>query len=121
MKILLDTNFILTCIKEKLDFSDASRFGKVVIPEEVINELKGLSEKSRGLQKERAILALDIIRANKFKIIKLKKKFVDEGIREYVKKGGGVVVATLDRELKKSLKNKAKILVIRAKKRFEIV
>ena len=114
MKIILDTSFILTCLKEKLDFLDASGFGEIVIPEQVILELKKLNS---GNSKESSIanLALDIINKNKknIKVISLDKKYADAGIKDYIKKNRNVILATLDRELKKL---PVKILTIRGKK-----
>jgi len=124
MEVLLDTNFIITCVKEKIDFLQAGEYGELILPLQVIDELRKKVERGKGQEKEFAKLALDIIQKNKinFKIIKLDKKFVDVGIKKYVSaKKDKVIVATLDRELKKELKNKINILTIRARKKFELI
>jgi len=124
MEVVLDTNFILTCLKEKIDFLRAGEYGQLILPLQVIDELRKKTEKSKRREREVAKLALDIIQKNRsnFKIIELEKKFVDVGIKKYVSgKKGNVIVATLDKELKKEIKDKANILVIRARKKFELV
>ncbi|MBU1136386.1 MAG: PIN domain-containing protein [Nanoarchaeota archaeon] len=122
MEILLDTNFVLTCVKEKLDFLETRKFGKVVIPKQVLNELEKLEKKTNGRNSENAELALRIIKDNKEEIefVELDGKFADSGIVKYAE-NNDVVVATLDRELKKKLRGKAKIVVIRGRKKIEII
>jgi len=122
MEVLLDTSFIVSCVKIGIDFLSASEFGKLVLPEGVTDELIKLSEKGRGRSKEKALIALDIIRENKkkFKIIKLKGRYVDAGIVKYAEKKK-IIVATLDKELKKKLKGNVRILGIRAKKKLALL
>ncbi len=120
MEVLLDTNFILSCLKEKIDFLQAEQFGNLVLPLQVIDELRKKAEKGKRKEREVAKLALDIIQENKgnFKIIKLEKKFVDAGIVKYVQDKEKIIVATLDKELKKKLKGKTRILTLRARKKL---
>ena len=125
MKILLDTNFILTCVKQKVDFISLADklFDESIewlIPIEVLKELKELS-KRKGMKirdKEAAKLSLKIVKKIKSKKIKLGSKNVDQGIVNYTK-SHNVVLATLDRELKKH--TNAKVLTIRRKKSLELI
>ena len=123
MKIILDTNFILTCIKNKIDFLEAEDFGILVIPEQVLAELKKLRERDKSKNSKNAELAVKIISKNKDKLktICLDRKFVDAGIKNYVNNNRNVIIASLDKSLKKELKNKAKFLVIKNMKRLEVV
>ena len=121
MEVILDTNFIMTCLKEKIDFTDAEKFGRVVIPEQVIDELEKKSKEGKVKDRDNAKLALDIIKKKKLEIIKLERKFVDAGIKRYVSDSQDIIVATLDKELKKAVKGKAKILTIRARKKLMLV
>lgn len=116
MKVVLDTSFILTALKVNLDFFLAEDFGDLILPKQVILELKKKAL-GKGKDNEKASLALDIIQKNKekFKIINLEKKFVDAGIKRYVK-NKKIIVATMDRELKNSLNTN--ILTIRGKKKL---
>ena len=113
-KVILDTSFILTCVRQKIDFvDDIKLLGLVVlVPEEVVVEIGGLAK-----SKLEAEVALKIV--SKLKKIKLGGKNVDAGIAKYAKLNSDVVVATLDREIKKSVGNKK--LIIKGKRRLEIV
>tara|TARA_Y100000310_G_C20658072_1_gene803093 strand:+ start:1683 stop:2114 length:432 start_codon:yes stop_codon:yes gene_type:complete len=119
MDVLLDTSFILTALKEKLDIFQAEEFGDLILPEQVILELKKKAL-GNGKDNEKAKLGLDIIQKNKekLKIINLDKKYVDAGIKRYAKKKK-IIVATLDKELKTQLKGTS-ILTIRGKKKFAL-
>ena len=114
-QVLLDTNFILTCIKQKIDFFEDLKLRgiEIIIPEQVIGEIHGLSN-----SKEEAKIALKLLQKNKFKKADLKTKNVDKGIIKYAK-DKTILVGTLDREIKKGVKNPK--LLIRGKKKLEIV
>jgi rRNA-processing protein FCF1 len=120
MEILLDTSFILTCIKESMDFLEAEAYGKLLLPKEVILELENKAKQNKKESKS-ARVGLEIINKNqdKFKIIKLNSSHVDNGILDYAK-NNKVTVATLDKELKRKLKGKSKIITLKAKKRIEL-
>jgi rRNA-processing protein FCF1 len=126
-QVLLDTNFILTCLKEKVDFLDAERFGKMIVPIQVIQELRRLALEEKKTLKERnlADLALQIIEKNsdKIEIISLDKKYVDAGIRSYVERNmaSSLIIATLDKSLIADIKGKAAILTIRARKKLALM
>lgn len=110
-QVILDTSFIISCIKNKIDFFEEleSAGVEILIPEEVIVELKGLKQE----------LALKLLDKNKFRKIRLNSKIVDKGIINYAKENQKLIVATLDREIKKLVKNQK--LVIRNKKKIEII
>ena len=124
MKILLDTNFILACVRQKIDFvslADEMFDEEVewVVPMEVEGELKDLAGR-RGEKIEdgdAARVGLQLVK--NFDKVPLGMKNVDAGIVRYAK-NNKVVVATLDRELKEKLKGN-KILTIRAGKKLEVV
>ena len=113
---ILDSSFILTCVKQKIDFFEflENEGFQIVIPKEVIKEISGVA-KSRDYGK----LALQILKKNKFKEISLKEKVVDFGIVKYAKENPQAVVATLDSGIKRKIKNKK--LIIRGMKRLEII
>jgi len=121
MDILIDTNFIKTCVKEKVDFFELEKYGRILLPEEVIEEFKKLSEKSKGKEKYFAELCLDLIESNKnrFKFVELGENYVDKGIIDFVDKKKNIAVATLDKELKRKVKDNAKILTLKARKRID--
>jgi len=121
-KAVLDTNFILTCVKQKIDFLDEIKFMgiEILIPEEVLEEIKEIMRFGKRLYfRENAKLALKILNKNEFKKIKLGTADVDKGLVNFAAKNKDVIVATLDRELKKKIKKPK--LVIRGKKKLEII
>lgn len=113
---ILDTSFILTCVKQKIDFlEDLELKGiKILIPEQVLDELEKLSEKNPC-----AKLSLKILKTKKFRKIDLKQKNVDNGIIDFAKENPEFLVATLDKEIKKKTKNPH--IVIRLKKKIEVI
>jgi len=121
MEIILDTNFILSAVKNKLDFMDAEKYGFLVLPQEVIKEIRKIKEKGEKRERDVSSLALKIIeKSERIKRIKLGNKNVDKGIIDYADRRK-VIVATLDKELKKKLRGKARIITIRARKKLELV
>ena len=120
MKILIDTSFLLTSIKEGIDIFDIEKYGQPVLPREVIDELNNLREKGKPREKEKAKIALQIIEENKsrFENVKLGESYVDKGILDYVEENN-VSVATLDKDLKEEVGKKSKVLTIKAGKRVE--
>ena len=126
-KAVLDTSFILTCIKNKIDFFEELEFMgcKILIPKQVISELNKIANpvmiKKKLSERELASLALKILEheKNRFEVIELGSKYVDKGIIKLARENRDLLIATLDREIKTSVKN-PKIL-IRGKKKLEII
>ena len=123
MKIILDTNFLIYCAKEKLDYIEAIRDllnenYELVVPEQVIKELEKLKgdklKKVSGRDKAGADLALQLLKVNKIKNIKPVGKNVDEAIVNLAKKDNKNIVCTLDREMRHTLGRV--ILINRGKK-----
>lgn len=112
-QILLDTNFILSCMKQKIDFfEEIYLMGiQIIIPEQVIKELERLKKLS----------ALTLIEKEKYKFeeISLKGKIVDNAIINYAKENPTVIIATLDRDIQKKIKNRK--MIIRDRKKLEII
>lgn len=118
MRVILDTNFIIECVKNKVDIFDIENYGKILIPNEVIKEI----EKITHITKEKiyAEVALRIIDNNKDRIsfIELEKKYADMGIILFAEKNKDIAVATLDKELKRELAGKARILTLENRKKL---
>jgi rRNA-processing protein FCF1 len=121
MKILLDTNFLLYCAKQKIDYSEAG--GELFVMSTVIDELTKLQKAARKQEdKESAGLAIKIL-----------EKFIESGRVKKIKTSGKAdnlivhsagdfdAVATMDRELKDKLKGKTRIFTIRSKNKLEMV
>ena len=108
---LLDTNFILSCIKQKIDFFEELYLKgfQIIIPDKVIDELKKLKQTS----------ALKLLEKNNFKEIILTGKNTDNSIINYENKNPDILIATLDKQLSDKLKNGK--IIIRGKKKLEII
>ena len=121
MEIILDTNFIVTALREKIPFLDDLRdmmpYAEIVVPEQVIVELEkaGDSSKLKIKDREAAVLGLQLVKD--IRKISLEKRYVDKGILEYAKNNPEVYVATLDRELKEQLD---RVITIRGNKKIII-
>jgi len=102
--VICDTSFLMQLTSQKI--KNISQFeieiGNIqfVIPEAVINELENLSTNSK--KNQNVLATLNYIQ--NFKKISIKGKDVDNAIIEFVRKNGGFV-ATLDKDLKKQIKN----------------
>ncbi len=103
MEVLLDSSFILSCVKKGIDFmSQLEEQGFIVkVPSEVIDELKDLRLETRHVEREAIAVALAIFENRNVKKMKLGKRKVDEGLIEHGKKG--YYIATLDRDIKRRI------------------
>ncbi len=127
MEILLDTNFILTCAKQKIDF--ASLADNIIdeeinwiIPQDVLNELGALKDRVGMKTKDRdaAKLGFETIQDLDAQIVQLpgKNPNVDIKIVSYIT-DKNIVLASMDKNLKSRINNK--ILTIRGKNDLELV
>ncbi|HKL23590.1 MAG TPA: PIN domain-containing protein [Candidatus Nanoarchaeia archaeon] len=120
-KVVLDTNFILNCVANKLDFFDEILMkGHIIqIPLQVIEEIKRLKNSSKAVRfREQANLALKLIEVNDFEKIDVPGRYVDVGLRKYLGENPKIILGTMDKELKKSVKNRK--MVVRNKKKLEL-
>jgi len=120
-KVLLDSNFLISCFKFKVDLSQiedllAEPFQLFTL-NSIINELKTLAG-SKSKDSKYAKLALKFLNSKKIKILKT-NKLADEAILELADKN--TLVATNDLSLRKKLKVKGiKTIYLRGKKRLEV-
>ncbi|MCK9595951.1 PIN domain-containing protein [Candidatus Pacearchaeota archaeon] len=113
---VLDTNFILSAIRKKIDFFEKIQFMgfKILIPQQVIREIEKFTK-----SKPEAKLALVLLKNNSFGEIDLHSKNVDNGIVNLARKNENYAIATLDREMKNKIKNPK--IVIRGERNLEII
>lgn len=118
---VLDTNFILSCIRKKIDFFEQIPLMgmSIIIPLQVMDELRKFSFQGRGNLKQEAKFALSLLEKNSFKRIDLYTRNVDDGLLKLAEKNENYIIATLDRQIKNRTKNKN--LVIRGEKNLEII
>lgn len=105
MEVLLDTNFIISCIKKRIDFLDQldEQGFTVKIPHEVYEELKDLRLKVPHDDRLAIDVAFDLLEKRKVKKMTLGKMKVDVGLIAKGKKG--IYIATLDKEIKRNVPN----------------
>ena len=113
MKIILDTNFLVDCVRFKVDLKSELAGNELFVLDSVIFELEKISK--RGTKESSlARLALDFINKNNLKILETGRKDADESLIRHSKE---YAIATHDRVLKNKLKKLgAKIIYIRQKK-----
>ncbi len=120
-QVILDTNFILTCVKQKIDFfRDIPNMGlEILISKQVLEEIKRVANSKKKLKfRDDAKLAQVILERNKFKQIDIRGKYVDKGLIKYSKEHPRLIIATLDKDIKSKTTNSK--LVIRGKKKLEL-
>ncbi|HLC78098.1 MAG TPA: PIN domain-containing protein [Candidatus Nanoarchaeia archaeon] len=121
---LLDTNFIITCIKQKIDLFEELQFRgiSIIIPKQVIEELKKLSSK-KGEAADVSEFALKYLKTGNFEEVNLPINHfhnkVDEAIMDYAEKNPSLIIATLDKRIRMHLDNPH--IVIRGRKKLDIL
>ena len=120
-KVVLDTSFILSCVRNKLDFYEEllDKGHTILIPKEVKLEIKRIRDSTKALKvRDEAVLALKLIKSETYKEVNCPGKYVDTGIKAYLEKNPEFLLATVDKALKKSVRNRK--IVIRNLKKLEL-
>jgi len=126
-KIILDTNFLVSIVRFKVDlFSELRRICDfkyaVCIVDGIINELEKLIETGKPKDKIAARISLELIRKKKIQITKIspknkRVKNVDLLILNLIKEGN-FIVATQDKELKREIRKKGVPLIVLRQKGY---
>ena len=109
MEVLLDSSFIISCMKRKIDFiSQLEELGfRIVVPREVLQEMKDLRQKVTHDERTAIDLGLKLIENRKVKKVGIGNGRVDEHL---IKKGReGAYIASLDNAIKKMIPNRVLI------------
>lgn len=120
MEVILDTNFIISCIRKRIDFiEELEKMGfKILLPLSVMQEMKDLKLTKRVSHEEKSAIeiAFQMFSQKKIKKTRIGNDGVDKGL---IKKGKeGVYIATLDREIKRNVPNR--IVISNARNGLEI-
>jgi rRNA-processing protein FCF1 len=109
MEVLLDSNFIISCVKKKIDFiSELEGLGfKVIVPKEVLLELKDLRLQVSHNERAAIDIGTGIIDKANVKKVKIGNGKVDDVLIKYGK--DGAYIASLDAYIKRSVPNKVTI------------
>jgi len=130
-KIILDTNFLVSAIRFKIDiFSELQRICDfkyiICVVDGTIDELEKLAETGKPKDKIAARISLELIKKKMVKITKISSKNkrvknVDLLILNLIKEGD-FIVATQDKELKREIRKKrVPIIVLRQKGYLELI
>ncbi|MBS3157206.1 hypothetical protein J4442_03475 [Candidatus Woesearchaeota archaeon] len=115
MKVVFDTNFLISCLKFKIYFLEELEGNELFIIDKTEDELKKLIKGGKTQDKQRAAIILALIDKKNIKKLKSKK---EETVDDALARLNNYVIATQDKELKTRIKGKK--LIIRAKKKLEI-
>ena len=111
MEVILDTNFIISCLMKRIDFLEEleSMGFKVKVPREVLQELKDLKRDNKTSREVRAMIdiAFQLFDGKKVKKMKLGGRTVDHGLIERGREG--FYIATLDKGIKVKVPNRVVI------------
>ncbi len=114
MRIILDTNFLIDCIRFKIDLKSEFIGNELFILNSIIFEIEKIT-KRKTKESALAKLALHYIKRKHLKILKPKEKNTDLSLLNYSKRG--YIIATHDRVLKNKIKKAGgKVIFIRQKK-----
>lgn len=118
MEVLLDSNFIISCVRKGIDFiSQLEEQGfRIKVPREVLQELKDLRLKVPHEERMAIDLAFKMIEGNKVKKIKLAKENIDLGLIDKGKRG--YYIATLDSSIKRNVPNR--VVIFNAQKKVGV-
>lgn len=121
MKVILDTNFLVYCAGRKIDFmQELERLfikPEIILPSQVLLELRKIAEKGSGKDSKAASLALEILalpqNKERVNLVSSPESNADKAILNLAVRNS--VIASFDKELKKSsppsrflrIKNKA--------------
>ena len=126
MKVLVDTNFVISCVKQRIDFEHLAEelFDEPIewfVLEDVLRELEFVAGNKEKKAKDRAAaeFGLEILKSGSFERIDYPGEgSVDKKIVSFLNEHKEFVLATLDKRLKKKVKNR--IMTIRDKKKLEV-
>ena len=106
MEVLLDSNFIISCVKRKIDFlSQLEDMGfRIIVPREVLQEMKDLRLKLPHGDKSAIDLGLQLIEKRKVKKVGIGTGKIDVHLIKMGQKGA--YIATLDNAIKRAVPNK---------------
>ena len=117
MKVVMDTSFLITSVKFKIDFFTELSGNKLFVPDKVIEELKYLS-KNKGKKGTNAKVALKIIKSRRIDVLEADNN-VDDSLVSFGREG--YAIATQDIKLKRKLKKEnVKLIYVKQKKYVKI-
>ncbi len=120
MQVILDSSFIISCVRERIDFlSQLQEQGfNPIVPREVLQEMKDLRIRNGTSHDDRMAIdvAFDLLEKGKVKKTSLGTGKVDDWL---IKRGQeGIFIATLDTGIKKRVPKR--VVIFKAQNRVGI-
>jgi len=121
--VILDTSVLMSIFEKRFDLIEDIELevgrAKVVVPESVLKELEKLAS-SRGSRSRKAKAVLDLIESKGFETVRSMDWDVDNDVILLAKNLKGIV-ATLDKDLIKRLKEESVEVMTWKNKRFRLI
>jgi len=121
-KLLLDSSFLISVAREKIDLFENLQEYEILVPEQVIEETFKISQKGESKSdKDAAQLALNLLYEHRKQIqrIDIGEGHTDNNIIKLAEQDKSIIVATLDKEIRNQLKGRC--LIFREKNKFEVI
>ena len=120
MQVILDSSFIISCVRERIDFlSQLQEQGfNPIVPREVLQEMKDLRIRNGTSHDDRMAIdvAFDLLEKGKVKKTSLGTGKVDDWL---IKRGQeGIFIATLDTGIKKRVPKR--VVIFKAQNRVGV-
>ena len=120
MQVILDSSFIISCVRERIDFLTqlAEQGFTPIVPREVLQEMKDLRVRNGVSHEDRIAIdvAFDLLEKGKVKKTSLGTGRVDDWL---IKRGQeGIFIATLDNGIKKRIPKR--IVIFKAQNRVGV-
>ena len=121
--VILDTSVLMSIFEKRFDLMEDIELevgrAKIVVPESVLKELEKLAS-SRGSRSRKAKAVLDLIESKGFETVRSMDWDVDNDVILLAKNLKGIV-ATLDKDLIKRLKEESVEVMTWKNKRFRLI
>jgi len=121
--VILDTSVLMSIFEKRFDLIEDIELevgrAKIVVPESVLKELEKLAS-SRGSRSRKAKAVLDLIESKGFETVRSMDWDVDNDVILLAKNLKGIV-ATLDKDLIKRLKEESVEVMTWKNKRFRLI
>jgi rRNA-processing protein FCF1 len=101
MKVILDTNFLIDCIRFRIDVKDELSGNEIYVLDSVMFEIDKIAQKETQ-EASLARMASEFIEKNEIMVLESKTKNADKALVAYAREG--YAIATQDKGLKDKVK-----------------
>jgi len=101
MKVILDTNFLIDCIRFRIDIKDELSGNEIYVLDSVMFEIDKITQRETQ-EASLARMVLEFINKNNIMVLESKTKNADKALVAYAREG--YAIATQDKGLKDKVK-----------------